>query len=171
MKKTPSLIKSFINYIDDNPNWYIISVTFNNSNFFNKLNSIRELYVRLSNSKSCIVGHPSNRIWWKQLRTNGLYETKIYDETLIFNFIFTTKISVNELEFKSRLKKICPYVSIDFTYLDYEKLDLLKSKKYYSFQQNIQVFGELKKPKVINDLNFDDKTIEFQTKPDVLFLV
>lgn len=171
MKKTPSLIKSFINYIDDNPNWYIISVTFNNSNFFNKLNSIRELYIRLSNSKSCIVGHPSNRFWWKRLKPNGLYETKIYDETLIFNFIFTTKISVNELEFKSRIKKICPFESIDFTYLDNEKLDLLKSKKFFSFQQNIQVFGELKKPKVINDLNFDDKTIEFQTQPDVWSLV
>ncbi len=171
MKKTPSLIKSFIHHIHIDPHWYIISITFDNSNFFNKLKSIRDLYIRLSNSKSCIVGHPSNRTWWKRLKPNGFYETKIYAETLIFNFIFTTKISVNELEFKSRLKKICPYVSIDFTYLDNEKLDVLKSKKYFSFQQNLQVFGELKKPKVINDLNFDDKTIEFQTQPDVWSLV
>ena len=56
----------------------------------------------------------------------------------------TTNSKLNELELKSRVKKICPFVSIKISYQEKEELDKLSSSNYFSYRKNIELFGELK---------------------------
>ena len=127
MKKRQLKIKSFVNNLENNNHWYVISIVFDNSTYFRRLNNINDIYVRLSNSKSSITGHPNNRFWWKKIMPSGIYEPVLTDEHLVLNFIMTTKLKLNELELKSRVKKICPYVSIKISYQEKEELDKLSS--------------------------------------------
>lgn len=145
MKKRQFKIKSFINNLDNNNHWYIISIAYENSTYFRRLNNINDLYVRLSNSKSSITSLLNNRLWWKKIMPSGIYESVLTDEHLVLNFIMTTKSKLNELELKSRVKKICPYISIKICYQEKEELDKLASNSYFSFRQNIQLFGEIKR--------------------------
>lgn len=144
MKKRQYKIKSFINNLENNKHWYIISIAFENSTYFRRLNNINDLYVRLSNSKSSIIGQINNRLWWKKIIPSGVYQPILTEKNLILNFIMTTDIKINELEFKSRVKKICPYVSIKISYQEKEEFDKLVSNTYYSHQQNIELFGKAK---------------------------
>jgi hypothetical protein len=145
MKKRQQKIKSFINELKNNYHWYVISIVFDNSTYFRKLNNINDFYKRLSNSKSSLTGHPSNRLWWKRILPTGIYEPILTNENLELNFIMTTKSKLNELELKCRAKKICPYVSIKISYQENEELDKLSSNTYFSYRQNIQLFGDIKK--------------------------
>lgn len=145
MKKRQFKIKSFIKNIDNNNHWYIISIAYENSTYFRRLNNINDLYVRLSNSKSSITSLLNNRLWWKKIMPSGIYESVLTDEHLVLNFIMTTKSKLNELELKSRVKKICPYISIKICYQEKEELDKLTSSTYFSFRQNIQLFGDIKR--------------------------
>jgi hypothetical protein len=153
MKKRQYKIKSFINNLENNKHWYIISIVFENSTYFRILNNINDLYVRLSNSKSSITGQINNRLWWKKIMPSGIYEPIITDEHLVLNFIMTTKSKLNELELKSRVNKICPYVSIKISYQEKEELDKLSSSNYFSYRQNIELFGEAKKEKLVIKIN------------------
>ena len=119
-----------------------------NSTYFRRLNNINDIYKRLSNSKSSITGHPNNRFWWKKIMPSGIYEPILTDEHLVLNFIMTTKSKLNELELKSRMKKICPYVSIKISYQEKEELDKLSSSNYFSYRQNIELFGEAKRERL-----------------------
>ncbi len=148
MKKRQYKIKSFINNLENNKHWYIISIAFENSTYFRRLNNINDLYVRLSNSKSSIIGQINNRLWWKKIIPSGVYQPILNEKNLILNFIMTTDIKINELEFKSRVKKICPYVSIKICYQEKEELDKVKSNHYFSHQQNIELFGEAKRERL-----------------------
>lgn len=148
MKKRPYKIKSFINNLDNNKHWYIISIAFENSTYFRRLKNINDLYVRLSNSKSSLTSLLNNRYWWKKLMPSGIYHPILTDDNLVINFIMTTESKINELELKSRVKKICPYVSIKICYQEKEELDKLTSSTYYSYQQNIELFGEAKRERL-----------------------
>ena len=148
MKKRQLKIKSFVNNLENNNHWYVILIVFDNSTYFRRLNNINDIYVRLSNSKSSITGHPNNRFWWKKLMPSGIYHPILTDDNLVINFIMTTESKINELELKSRVKKICPYVSIKVCYQEKEELDKLTSSTYYSYQQNIELFGEAKKERL-----------------------
>lgn len=145
MKKRQFKIKSFINNLDNNNHWYIISIAYENSTYFRRLNNINDLYVRLSNSKSSITSLLNNRLWWKKIMPSGIYESVLTDEHLALNFIMTTKLKLNELELKSRVKKICPYISIKICYKEKVELDKLATNSYFSFRQNIQLFGDIKR--------------------------
>jgi hypothetical protein len=145
MKKRQYKIKSFIKNLDNNKHWYIISIAFDNSSFFKRLNNINDFYKRLSNSKASITGHSSNRSWWKRIAPSGIYEQILNDDILMINFIMTTDSKINELEFKSRTKKICPYIYIKIGFQEKEELDKLTSSTYFSYQQNIELFGDAKK--------------------------
>jgi hypothetical protein len=90
------------------------------------------------------LGQINNRLYWKRITPSGLYQSILTEENLILNFIMTTNIKLNELEFKSRVKKICPYVSIKIGYQEKEEFDKLVSNTYFSFQQNIELFGKAK---------------------------
>jgi hypothetical protein len=145
MKKRQYKIKSFINNLINNNHWYVISIVFDNSTYFRRLNNINDIYVRLSNSKSSLTGQINNRLWWKKIMPSGIYEPILTDEHLVLNFIMTTNSKLNELELKSRVKKICPYVSIKISYQEKEEFDKLVSNTYYSHQQNIELFGDAKR--------------------------
>ena len=145
MKKRQQKIKSFINELKNNYHWYVISIVFDNSTYFRKLNNINDFYKRLSNSKSSLTGHPSNRLWWKRILPTGIYEPILTNENLELNFIMTTKSKLNELELKCRAKKICPYVSIKISYQGKDELDNLSSNTYFHYRQNIQLFGEIQR--------------------------
>ena len=145
MKKRQQKIKSFVNELKNNNHWYVISIVFDNSTYFRKLNNINDFYKRLSNSKSSLTGHPSNRLWWKRILPTGIYEPILTNENLELNFIMTTKSKLNELELRCRAKKICPYVSIKISYQENEELDKLSSNTYFSYRQNIQLFGDIKR--------------------------
>ena len=145
MKKRQLKIKSFVNDIKNNHHWYFISIVFDNSTYFRRLNNINDFYKRLSNSKSSLAGHPSNRMWWKRILPTGIYEPILTNENLELNFIMTTKSKLNELELKCRAKKICPYISIKISYQGIEELDKLSSNTYFSYRQNIQLFGDIKR--------------------------
>ena len=148
MKKRQYKIKSFINNLINNNHWYVISIVFDNSTYFRRLNNINDIYVRLSNSKSSLTGQMNNRLWWKKIMPSGIYEPILTDEHLVLNFIMTTNSKLNELELKSRVKKICPYVSIKISYQEKEEFDKLVSNTYYSHQQNIELFGEAKRERL-----------------------
>lgn len=145
MKKRQQKIKSFVNELKNNNHWYVISIVFDNSTYFRKLNNINDFYKRLSNSKSSLTGHPSNRLWWKRILPTGIYEPILTNENLELNFIMTTKSKLNELELKCRAKKICPYVSIKISYQGKDELDNLSSNTYFHYRQNIQLFGDIKR--------------------------
>lgn len=145
MKKRQLKIKSFVNNLKNNTHWYIISIVFDNSTYFRRLNNINEFYQKISNSKSSLTGHPSNRVWWKRILPTGIYEPILTNENLELNFIMTTKSKLNELELKCRAKKICPYVSIKISYQGIEELDKLSSSAYFHYRQNIQLFGDIKR--------------------------
>ena len=151
MNKRQPKIKSFINNINNNTHWYIISIVFDNSIYFRRLNNINTFYQRLSNSKSSLIGHPSNRLWWKRIMPSGIYEPIFTEENLMLNFIMTTNSKMSELEFKSRAKKICPYVSVKISYQEKEDLDKVTSNNYFSYRQNIELFGTAKKDKINKD--------------------
>jgi hypothetical protein len=148
MKKRQLKIKSFVNNLENNNHWYIILIVFDNSTYFRRLNNINDIYKRLSNSKSSITGHPNNRFWWKKIMPSGIYEPVLTDEHLVLNFIMTTNSKLNELELKSRVKKICPYVSIKISYQVKEELDKLSSSNYFPYRQNIELFGEAKRERL-----------------------
>lgn len=145
MKNRQLKIKSFVNDIKNNHHWYFISIVFDNSTYFRRLNNINDFYKRLSNSKSSLTGHPSNRMWWKRILPTGIYEPILTNENLELNFIMTTKSKLNELELKCRAKKICPYISIKISYQGIEELDKLSSSAYFHYRQNIQLFGDIKR--------------------------
>jgi hypothetical protein len=148
MKKRQLKIKSFVNNLENNNHWYVISIVFDNSTYFRRLNNINDIYVRLSNSKSSLTGQINNRLWWKKIMPSGIYQPVLTDEHLVLNFIMTTKSKLNELELKSRVKKICPYVSIKISYQEKEELDKLSSSNYFSYRQNIELFGEAKRERL-----------------------
>jgi hypothetical protein len=145
MKKRQYQIKSFLNNLENYQHWYLISIEFENSTYFKKLNAINNFYVKLSNSKANLMGLTSNRNWWKRLAPTGIYEPILTENNLVLNFIMTTEALINELEFKSRVKKICPYVSIKIGYREREELEKIKSNNYFSYQQNIELFGDAKR--------------------------
>jgi hypothetical protein len=145
MKKRQYQIKSFINNLNNNKHWYIISIAYDNATYFRRLNNINDLYVRISNSKSSITGQINNRSWWKKIVPSGIYQPILTQDNLVINFIMTTDIKMNELEFKSRVKKICPFIYMKIDYQCIDELDKVKSNNYFSHQQNIELFGEAKR--------------------------
>ena len=140
-------IKSFLKTIQENKHWYIISIVFDNSAYFRRMNKINHLYHRLSNSKATLTGNPSNRSWWNLIKPSGIYLPVITANDLSFNFILSTELKINELEFKSRVKKICPYVSIKIGYRDINEMEKITEDHYYTYQQNIVSFGNNKRNK------------------------
>ena len=94
MKKRQLKIKSFVNELKNNQQWYFITIVFDNTTYFRRLNNINDFYKLLSNSKSSLTGHPSNRLWWKRIVPSGIYEPLLTDENLILNFILVPQLGI-----------------------------------------------------------------------------
>ena len=77
MNKLQQKIKSLLREIkeqQENRYWYVATITFSTEYFFRRVNSVSDFYKRLSNSKTGLVGHPSNREWWSKLSPSGFYD-------------------------------------------------------------------------------------------------
>lgn len=62
--------------------------------------------------------------------------------------IMETKTKINELELKSRIKKICPYTNINIGYKDQDAFGKAYSTEYYPvFQSGIELFGNTRRGK------------------------
>ena len=139
-----SILKEFKEQQEINKDnyWYFITITFDTSTFFRRLNSISDVYKKLSNSKSGLTGNLSNREWWAKLKPSGFYDYTLTKDKIVFKMIMETQTKINELELKSRIKKICTYKNINIDFKDQDAFDKAYSAEYYPvFQSGMELFG------------------------------
>jgi hypothetical protein len=90
------------------------------------------------------VGKLSNREWFKNIR-NGFYKYQVSPETTTIYLAFEPKKQINELDLKTRIKKIKPFPEeIEIGINDFELLE----KYFYSlfdYNSGVEVFGNLKR--------------------------
>jgi hypothetical protein len=154
LSKTQAKIKSILNefkeqqVINHNKHWYVVTITYSTETFYSRVISVSEFYKRLSNSKTGLVGHPSNREWWKELSPSGFYDFTPNKDSAVLSFVLETKKKINELELKSRVKKIAPYLEIfigNKTQKDYEfELEFIK-EFFQKYEPKTELFGDIKR--------------------------
>jgi hypothetical protein len=121
----------------------LIVLTYKTSEFFKYNLSISKFYQKITNSKSA-VGKLSNREWFKNIK-NGFYKYQVNPQTTIIYLAFEPKKQINELDLKTRIKKIKPFPDlIEIGLNDYDLLD-----KYFfnlfDYNSGVEVFGNLKR--------------------------
>ena len=124
-------------------NFVLIVLTYETQNFFKYNRSISKFYQKLTNSKSA-VGKLSNREWFKNIR-NGFYKFQVNPETTTIYISLEPKKAINELDLKTRIKKIKPFPDeIEIGVNDFDLLD-----KYFfnlfDYNSGVEVFGNLKR--------------------------
>jgi hypothetical protein len=90
------------------------------------------------------VGKLSNREWFKNVK-NGFYKYQVSPETTTIYISLEPKKTINELDFKTRIKKIKPFPEeIEIGINDFDLLD-----KYFfnlfDYNSGVEVFGNLKR--------------------------
>lgn len=151
MNKLQQRIKSFLNEYkeqQENKHWYVATITFSTETFYRFVYSISEFYKRLSNSKTALPGNPTNREWWRKLDPNGFYDITPNKEKIVLSFVMETKIKLNELEFKARVKKIVPYLDINIKTKDQEEFEFelgFEQEFYQKYEPKIELFGDIKR--------------------------
>ncbi len=146
MKKKEERIKVILDNYKNNPiksNFVLIVLNYNTQDFFKYNNSVSKFYQKLTNSKSA-VGKLSNRDWFKNIR-NGFYKYQVNPETTTIYISLEPKKTINELDLKTRIKKIKPFPEeIEIGINDFELLE-----KYFfnlfDYNSGVEVFGNLKK--------------------------
>lgn len=160
MNKLQQKIKSLLREIkeqQENKYWYVATITFSTETFYRRVNSVSDFYKRLSNSKTGLVGHhnPSNRDWWSKLSPSGFYDFTPNKDTIVLSFVMETKSKLNELEFKSRVKKIAPYLEIfigNKSQKDFEfELEFIK-EFFQKYEPKTELFGDIKRTTKYNEL-------------------
>ena len=150
MNKLQHRIKSLLNKYkeqQENRYWYVATITFSTVTFYRRVNSVSDLYKRLSNSKSVLLGNPSNREWWQKLDPNGFYDFTPNKDTIVLSFVMETKAKLNELEFKARVKKIVPYLEISLGTKDQKDFEFelaFERGFYYQYEPRIELFGNIR---------------------------
>lgn len=150
MNKLQQRIKSLLNEYraqKSNRYWYVATITFSTETFYRRVNSISELYARLSNSKTSLPGNPTNREWWQKLDPNGFYDFTPNKETIVLSFVMETKSKLNENEFKARVKKIVPYLEINLSSKDQKDFEFeleFEREFYYKYEPRIELFGNIR---------------------------
>jgi hypothetical protein len=151
MNKLQQKIKSLLREIkeqQENRYWYVATITFSTETFYRRLNSASEFYKRLSNSKSNLIGQNSNREFWSKLSPSGFYDFTPNKETIVLSFVMETKAKLNELEFKSRVKKIVPYIEISIgtkEQKEYEFELAFERNFYQKYEPKTEIFGDIKR--------------------------
>jgi hypothetical protein len=125
------------------PDFVLIVLNYKTSEFFKYNRSISKFYQKLTNSKSA-VGKLSNREWFKNIR-NGFYKYQVNPETTTLYIGLEPKKSLNELDLKTRIKKIKPFP--DVMEIGKNDFDLLNKYFFNLFDYNtgVEVFGNLKR--------------------------
>jgi len=156
MNKLQQKIKSLLREIkeqQENRYWYVATITFSTEYFYRRVNSVSDFYKRLSNSKTGLVGHPSNRDWWQKLSPSGFYDFTPNKDIIVLSFVMETKSKLNELEFKSRVKKIVPYLEISVgtkEQKEYEFELAFEREFYQQYEPKTEVFGDIKRNNIIH---------------------
>jgi hypothetical protein len=155
LSKTQARIKSLLNEIKEQQNngqskyWYVITINYSTITLYRRVSSASELYKKLSNSKSGIVGSTSNREWWKTIKPSGFYDFTPSKDISVLSFVLETKVKLNELEVKSRIKKIAPYLEIyigEKSQKEYEfELEFIK-EFFQKYEPKTELFGDIKRP-------------------------
>jgi hypothetical protein len=161
LSKTQAKIKSILKELEErreikeNKHWYVVTITYSTETFYRRLNSVSDFYKRISNSKATLVGQPSNREWWKELDPSGFYDFAPNKDIVVLSFVLETKKKINELEFKSRVKKIAPYNEIFIgtkTQKDFE-FELAFIKEFFlKYEAKTELFGDVKRNTKYNEL-------------------
>jgi hypothetical protein len=146
MTKKEERIKVILeNYKNKNikPDFVLIVLHYKTSNFFKYNLSISKFYQKITNSKSA-VGKLSNREWFKNIK-NGFYKYQVSPETTTIYISLEPKKTINELDLKTRIKKIKPFPEeIEIGINDFDLLD-----KYFfnlfDYNSGVEVFGNLKR--------------------------
>jgi hypothetical protein len=146
MTKKEERIKVILeNYKNKNikPDFVLIVLHYKTSEFFKYNLSISKFYQKITNSKSA-VGKLSNREWFKNIR-NGFYKYQVSPETTTIYLAFEPKKQINELDLKTRIKKVKPFPDvIEIGLNDFDLLD-----KYFfnlfDYNSGVEVFGNLKR--------------------------
>jgi hypothetical protein len=93
------------------------------------------------------VGKLSNREWFKNIK-NGFYKFQVNPETTTIYISLEPKKLINELDLKTRIKKIKPFPDlIELGLNDFELLD----KHFFNlfdYNTGVEVFGNLKKKRI-----------------------
>jgi hypothetical protein len=151
MNKKEERIKVILeNYKNKNikPDFVLIVLHYKTSEFFKYNLSISKFYQKITNSKSA-VGKLSNRDWFKNIR-NGFYKYQVSPEKTTIYLAFEPKKQINELDLKTRIKKIKPFPEeIEIGINDFELLE----KYFYSlfdYNSGVEVFGNLKRKEYDN---------------------
>lgn len=154
MTKKEERIKVILNnykFKDTKADFVLIVLTYKTSEFFKYNRTISKFYQKLTNSKSA-VGKLSNREWFKNIK-NGFYKFQVNPETTTIYISLEPKKLINELDLKTRIKKIKPFP--DKIYVGINDFDLLEKYFFNLFDYNtgVEVFGNLKR-KEYDDLAF-----------------
>jgi len=148
MTKKEDRIKVIIdNYKKNNlkSNFILLVLTYRTQDFFRYNSSISKFYQKLTNSKSA-VGKLSNREWFKNIK-NGFYKYQVNPQTTTIYISLEPKRTINQLDLKTRIKKIKPFPEeIKIGINDFDLLD-----KYFfnlfDYNSGVEVFGNLKRKK------------------------
>jgi hypothetical protein len=151
MTKKEERIKVILeNYKNKNikPDFVLIVLHYKTSEFFKYNLSISKFYQKITNSKSA-VSKLSNREWFKNIR-NGFYKYQVSPETTTIYLAFEPKKQINELDLKTRIKKVKPFPDvIEIGLNDFDLLD-----KYFfnlfDYNSGVEVFGNLKRKEYDN---------------------
>ena len=154
LSKTQARIKSLLNEIKEQQNngqskyWYVITITYSTISLYRRISSVSEIYKKLSNSKSGLVGSTSNREWWKTIKPSGFYDFTPRKDISVLSFVLETKVKLNELEVKARIKKIAPYLEIyigEKSQKEYEfELEFIK-EFFQKYEPKTELFGDIKR--------------------------
>ena len=151
MNKLQQRIKSLLSEYkkqQEDRYWYVAKITFSTETFYRRINSVSEFYKRLSNSKTALPGNPTNREWWQKLDPNGFYDFTPTKETIVLSFVLETKVKLNELEFKARVKKIVPYIEISIGNKEQkeDEFELAFGRGFYQqYEPKTELFGDKKR--------------------------
>jgi hypothetical protein len=146
MTKKEERIKVILeNYKNKNikPDFVLIVLHYKTSEFFKYNLSISKFYQKITNSKSA-VGKLSNREWFKNIK-NGFYKYQVSPETTTIYISLEPKKTINELDLKTRIKKIKPFPEeIEIGINDFALLDKYFFK-LFDYNSGVEVFGNLKR--------------------------
>jgi hypothetical protein len=90
-------------------NWKIFEIVIDTPNFQRNVNSISQLYRKLTNSK-CSIGGITNRDYFKKINGGGYFFKQGLDKTQIVLCLEGEKIS--NIQLMVRIRKILPNVKI-----------------------------------------------------------
>ena len=151
MNKLQQRIKSLLREIkeqQENRFWYVATITFSTETFYRRENSNSSFYKKLSNSKAGIVGLSTNREWWRKLNPSGFYDFTPSKDTVVLSFVMETKVKLNELEFKARVKKIVPYLEINIGTKQQKEFEFelaFERMFYQQYEPKTELFGDIKR--------------------------